>query len=1484
MMATVKTAPSSASPAAAPRSQRDRSAKVRRQLNVWLLAGTAVMVAVFAPAAHFWHGSRVARLGEVFLERAAEREEEGAWQEASQNLTRYLQLQPDDASARVRLATVFDRAADSPQQRARSRDLHYHALGVAPPEDQPALRRRLGQLLLSLEQFTAAELEAEALLEQAADDVEGLRIRALALIGQHSSGALASRRTAGESVGEALEKAVARLPADLELASALARVYREEPDLLSPEAAGWSQAQRARRADLVIDAMVDASGGTPDALLTRYRYRVQYGVAGAEEDLEAALAADEDHLEALLLAAASARGQASGERVETQLAEAEALYRRAIAVAEEDERPYAGLGEIYLASARAEEAIAVWEEGLETNESSPRLLALLVEVHLRQNDLEAAERRLMELEQVLARLGPSLPRAARLSFDQSRDLMRARLLVAQGKLMEAIPLLRHVATGQRTVEGEVAETVQAWMLLGGIYASVRQWDQAALSFEQAAALQPQAVRPRLAAAAAWFEAARPDAAVVQYERALALEEAPETHLALARARFANQVRRPVEERDFSALERTLTSLDGPLRDRLQEPWQVDLLRAGLLAARGEGSGDREAVAGRAAAVLRDAEQHYGDRVPFLESLITAYQGLGADTDADRVLAALRERVGQTPEALAAVNLLQARLHAARGQVDEGRALLTEALNSAPASLQPRFRQELARFHVRGGEWEAAQSHLAALHERFPDNVEFVGQLADLALDRGRFEELARWEARLRELEGPQGSLATYYEARRLLASASGTDDPSFARAVELQSRLESHRPAWPQTLVLRGLIFQRQGRAEQALDAYRQAVALGERRFWVQQQIVGLLYGLQRFAEAERYMARMQDRAASSPLLSAMQISMAVEQGELEKALRSAERAVAARPQDPLTHVWLGAMLLASDQPAEAENAFRKGIEVAPDDVRPYEALFQLLARLGRRNEALLCLEEYAAQAMLTSARRSLVFARGYQALGDFEQAENSYREALEAAPEDATVHLRAGAFFLERDAEQAESILRRAVELAPHSGEARRLLAAFLTSRGGEARWQEARNLLEGAEAAGADLTADLRTRARLLVQRGGRDNLAEAQRLLESLVADGQEASVADRLLLARLYELKGEFAAAREQFRALAGQSTPDPTHVALYVGLLIRGNLLDDADGWLRRLESLQPDELRTLRLRADWLAAQGRDAEIEPLVQRAAERLRQGVEEGSRQEAQLALSLGNLLTETNRHGAAEPWYRRVQEIVPDEYRPLVLSLARQGKMEEAVAWCIRPSGGGPDASSPNGRAQQALLLIAVLLTGSPAEEDFAAAEPFLDAVLDEYPDHVELNLQLANLRVLQKRLDEAEAGYRRVLELQPRHLLAMNNLATILAEQPGREGDALAQIDQAIELVGPQPVLLDTKGMVLLEKGRADEAVALLEEAAAIPDADPRFVFHLAVAYHRTGEGDRARDTFARVDRQALERHVLTEKDYQYLGELETVFR
>ena len=115
-------------------------------------------------------------------------------------------------------------------------------------------------------------------------------------------------------------------------------------------------------------------------------------------------------------------------------------------------------------------------------------------------------------------------------------------------------------------------------------------------------------------------------------------------------------------------------------------------------------------------------------------------------------------------------------------------------------------------------------------------------------------------------------------------------------------------------------------------------------------------------------------------------------------------------------------------------------------------------------------------------------------------------------------------------------------------------------------------------------------------------------------------------------------------------------------------------------------------------------------------------------------------------------------------------------------------------------------------------------------------------------------ISQERMDEAAAFYRRILELRPRDVLAMNNLATVLAEQPDGLSEGKELVAKAIDLAGPLAGLLDVKGVLLVAEGKPDQAVPVLEEASAASQADPRYCFSSGgsvLAHGKSGKSPRS---------------------------------
>lgn len=109
---------------------------------------------------------------------------------------------------------------------------------------------------------------------------------------------------------------------------------------------------------------------------------------------------------------------------------------------------------------------------------------------------------------------------------------------------------------------------------------------------------------------------------------------------------------------------------------------------------------------------------------------------------------------------------------------------------------------------------------------------------------------------------------------------------------------------------------------------------------------------------------------------------------------------------------------------------------------------------------------------------------------------------------------------------------------------------------------------------------------------------------------------------------------------------------------------------------------------------------------------------------------------------------------------------------------------------------------------------------------------------------------------AIAGYKKVLDINPDSIIALNNLAWLLAESKDRT--ALEYAERAHQQAPFNPNVLDTLGYVLTQNGEAKRAVPLLRMASTISPQRGEIRLHLAKALADSGDKSAARQTLTEL--------------------------
>ncbi len=109
----------------------------------------------------------------------------------------------------------------------------------------------------------------------------------------------------------------------------------------------------------------------------------------------------------------------------------------------------------------------------------------------------------------------------------------------------------------------------------------------------------------------------------------------------------------------------------------------------------------------------------------------------------------------------------------------------------------------------------------------------------------------------------------------------------------------------------------------------------------------------------------------------------------------------------------------------------------------------------------------------------------------------------------------------------------------------------------------------------------------------------------------------------------------------------------------------------------------------------------------------------------------------------------------------------------------------------------------------------------------------------------------KQWDQAEADFRRALELNPDQPQVLNYLGYSLVERKEKLDEALDMIQRAVAARPDSGYIVDSLGWVLFRLGRYDEAVEQMERAVELMPVDPVVNDHLGDVYWAVGRAREA---------------------------------
>jgi tetratricopeptide (TPR) repeat protein len=602
---------------------------------------------------------------------------------------------------------------------------------------------------------------------------------------------------------------------------------------------------------------------------------------------------------------------------------------------------------------------------------------------------------------------------------------------------------------------------------------------------------------------------------------------------------------------------------------------------------------------------------------------------------------------------------------------------------------------------------------------------------------------------------------------------------------------------------------------------------------------------------------------------------LAVLAGEPEEALAQAEAVLAADPKHVQGWLMKGQALEALKKPDESLAAVEKAVEMGPTD----PTALRLMARAyDIRNDAPKAEAIYkrlleASPDMTSHTSYARFLTRNYKAART-QEVEQLFRKAIEVAKPDETADAYAAlsGYLFGRDRfDEVVTLLDDGIKKNDGSVELIYLLARYYSARGDETK---ARELIEQATQTKPN---DPKPYLILSAYRGRQNDtagaLAAAEKAIE--VAPDYEAA---RLRKAELLVEIGfadndqtKIADGRKIIdEILAGQPS-NPGALFIQAKIDLASKRVDESITAIRTAINGKPNWAEAYYVLGAALAIKGDNPAARNELARALE-IDPNLLQAQQALAKVHASLGE-------HAYAVEVGRRYLKQRPDDldmHLIVAQSLVRLGKLQEAKAEidAIDEDKRGAEGNYALGRiylgigdlaqarkylelADAALPrnadILSNLLTLDSRENRMAESVARINAAVAAEPGSSKLQQLAGMVAQMNGKPEEAEAAYKKAVELDPTDLNAYERLARFYSAT-GRLEETVKTYEKAIEVRPDQATLHHFLGVLYELGGQRDRALARYEEAIRLDPNLGEAKNNLAYLFAESGQNlDRALD-------------------------------
>ena len=489
-------------------------------------------------------------------------------------------------------------------------------------------------------------------------------------------------------------------------------------------------------------------------------------------------------------------------------------------------------------------------------------------------------------------------------------------------------------------------------------------------------------------------------------------------------------------------------------------------------------------------------------------------------------------------------------------------------------------------------------------------------------------------------------------------------------------------------------------------------------------------------------------------------------------------------------------------------------------------------------------------------------------------RASEQYREILRLDPadSDAAIWL-ARLYRLQNDHDQAESVLRALLAREPENENGVEQFTQLLLDEG---KSQEAiAALQEILQRAPTPRFWDLLGSAYNQVH-----DLANAERAYRH-ATDVQPDEITHRRGLAQALLGEEKYPEALEQFQRLSEMDVDDPNNYLRLAEIYKQMGRLDKAEQNVLIANQHAPGNLEVIYFESSIYEAEGRFEDSIRVLSDAVTGVKSQSEFTPSRRRTLAIlyqQLGQLYRETGNYSAAVNTFEEMLRLGPEEdrrSRAMIIDTYREAReIPKALEASRKAVETYPKDRSlrvtqalligENGQTDQASSLLGAMLDGSGGDFEIQLdlaqvfqqgrhwpdAEQSIHAAEKIAPGPAEKEMASFLLGAIyehQKKFDQAEEQFRKVLAGNPRSSATLNYYGYMLADRNIRLDEATDLIQRALAEDPDNAAYQDSLGWAYYRQGKLPEAEELLRKAASRERNDPTILSHLGDVYAKLGK-------------------------------------